>query len=47
VYFQAALAARVTQLAVIDALFVSLALKNKNRTAARLQRAAEELQNRY
>jgi DNA-binding MurR/RpiR family transcriptional regulator len=42
-YFQAPLASRVTQLAVIDALFVALALKNKNRTARRLQRSAEEL----
>jgi DNA-binding MurR/RpiR family transcriptional regulator len=42
-YFQAPLASRITQLAVIDALFVSLALKNKNRTAARLQQSAEEL----
>jgi RpiR family transcriptional regulator, carbohydrate utilization regulator len=42
-YFQAPLASRVTQLAVIDALFVFLAQKNKNRTAARLQQSAEEL----
>ena len=42
-YFQAPLASRVTQLAVIDALFVSLALKQKNRTAARLQQSGEEL----
>jgi RpiR family transcriptional regulator, carbohydrate utilization regulator len=42
-YFQAPLASRITQLAVIDALFVALALKNKNRTAARLQRSGEEL----
>jgi DNA-binding MurR/RpiR family transcriptional regulator len=35
-YFQAPLASRVTQLAVIDALFVFLALKHKNRTAERL-----------
>jgi DNA-binding MurR/RpiR family transcriptional regulator len=42
-YFQAPLASRITQLAVIDALFVSLAQKNKNRTAGRLQRSAEEL----
>ena len=45
-YFQAPLASRVTQLAVIDALFVFLALKNKNRTAARLQQSAEALQER-
>jgi RpiR family transcriptional regulator, carbohydrate utilization regulator len=42
-YFQAPLASRVTQLAVIDALFVTLALQNKNRTAARLQQSAEAL----
>jgi DNA-binding MurR/RpiR family transcriptional regulator len=42
-YFQAPLASRVTQLAVIDALFVSVALKYKNRTAARLQQSSEEL----
>jgi DNA-binding MurR/RpiR family transcriptional regulator len=42
-YFQAPLASRVTQLAVIDALFVSLALKNKNRTATRLQKSSEAL----
>jgi RpiR family carbohydrate utilization transcriptional regulator len=42
-YFQAPLASRVTQLAVIDALFVSLALKHKNRTAGRLQQSGQEL----
>ena len=42
-YFQAPLASRVTQLAVIDALFVSLALKHKNRTAAKLQQSGQEL----
>lgn len=42
-YFQAPLASRMTQLAVIDALFVSLASKNKNKTAAKLQQSAEEL----
>ncbi|MFN7996684.1 MAG: MurR/RpiR family transcriptional regulator [Bryobacteraceae bacterium] len=42
-YFQAPLASRVTQLAVIDALFVYLAQKNKNRTAAQLRQSAEEL----
>ena len=45
-YFQAALASRVTQLAVIDALFVTLALRHKTRTAERLQQSAEELQKR-
>jgi len=42
-YFQAPLASRITQLAVIDALFVSLALKNKNKTAAQLQQSGAEL----
>jgi DNA-binding MurR/RpiR family transcriptional regulator len=42
-YFQAPLASRITQLAVIDALFVTLALKNRNKTAARLQQSGEEL----
>lgn len=42
-YFQAPLASRVTQLAVIDALFVFLALKQKNKTASRLQQSGEEL----
>lgn len=42
-YFQAPLASRVTQLAIIDALFVSLALRHKNLTAARLQQSGEEL----
>lgn len=45
-YFQAPLASRVTQLAVIDALFVSLALRHRNKTASRLQRAGEELHKR-
>jgi DNA-binding MurR/RpiR family transcriptional regulator len=42
-YFQAPLASRVTQLALIDALFFSLALKHKTRTAARLQQSGAEL----
>lgn len=42
-YFQAPLASRVTQLALIDALFVFLALKHKSRTATRLQQSGEEL----
>lgn len=42
-YFQAPLASRITQLAVIDALFVILAVKNKNKTAARLQQSAQAL----
>lgn len=45
-YFQAPLASRVTQLAIIDALFVSLALRHRNKTASRLQRAGEELHKR-
>jgi RpiR family carbohydrate utilization transcriptional regulator len=42
-YFQAPLASRATQLALIDALFVFLALKHKTRTAATLQKSGEEL----
>jgi RpiR family transcriptional regulator, carbohydrate utilization regulator len=42
-YFQAPLASRITQLAVFDALFVALAMKNKNKMAARLQASGEEL----
>lgn len=45
-YFQAPLASRVTQLALIDALFVSLALKHKSRTTARLQQSGEALNKR-
>jgi DNA-binding MurR/RpiR family transcriptional regulator len=46
-YFQAPLASRVTQLAVIDALFVTLALKHKNKTGLRLQESREELRKRW
>jgi DNA-binding MurR/RpiR family transcriptional regulator len=42
-YFQAPLASRVTQLAIVDALFVFLAQKHKDRTAVELRNAAEEL----
>jgi DNA-binding MurR/RpiR family transcriptional regulator len=42
-YFQAPLASRVTQLALIDALFVSVALKHKTQTAAHLQQSREDL----
>lgn len=42
-YFQAPLASRVTQLAIIDTLFVSLALNHKDKTAERLQESGEEL----
>jgi RpiR family transcriptional regulator, carbohydrate utilization regulator len=42
-YFQAPLASRITQLAIVDALFVSLAQKNKDRTAIQLRNAGEEL----
>ncbi|MEO8662229.1 MAG: MurR/RpiR family transcriptional regulator [Bryobacteraceae bacterium] len=42
-YFQAPLASRITQLAIVDALFVSMAQKNRDRTAAQLQSAAERL----
>jgi RpiR family carbohydrate utilization transcriptional regulator len=42
-YFQAPLASRITQLAIVDALFVFIAQKNRDKTAARLQSSAEEL----
>jgi DNA-binding MurR/RpiR family transcriptional regulator len=42
-YFQAPLASRITQLAIIDALFVFLAQKHKDRTAVELHNAGEEL----
>src|SRR5260370_9997895 len=42
-YFQAPMASRITQLAVVDALFVVVALRHKNRTAAHLQDAGKEL----
>jgi DNA-binding MurR/RpiR family transcriptional regulator len=42
-YFQAPLASRITQLAVVDALFVAVALRHKNRTVAKLQDAGEKL----
>jgi RpiR family carbohydrate utilization transcriptional regulator len=42
-YFQAPLASRITQLAVVDALFVYLAQKHKDRTAVELRNAGEEL----
>ena len=42
-YFQAPMASRITQLAVVDALFVAVALKHKNRTVEQLQNAGEEL----
>jgi DNA-binding MurR/RpiR family transcriptional regulator len=42
-YFQAPLASRITQLAIVDALFVFLAQKHKDRTAVQLRNAAEEL----
>lgn len=41
-YFQAPLASRITQLAIIDALFVFLAQKHKERTAIALRNSAEE-----
>jgi DNA-binding MurR/RpiR family transcriptional regulator len=46
-YFQASLASRITQLAVLDALFVALAMKNKNRTAARLQGSGAQRQSDF
>ena len=42
-YFQAPLASRIAQLAIIDALFVFLAQKHKERTAVALRNAGEEL----
>jgi DNA-binding MurR/RpiR family transcriptional regulator len=42
-YFQAPLASRITQLAIIDALFVFLAQKHKDRTAIALRNSGEEL----
>jgi RpiR family carbohydrate utilization transcriptional regulator len=42
-YFQAPLASRITQLAIIDALFVFLAQKHKERTAIALRNSGEEL----
>jgi RpiR family carbohydrate utilization transcriptional regulator len=42
-YFQAPLASRITQLAIVDALFVFLARKHKERSNMRLYKAGEEL----
>lgn len=42
-YFQAPMASRVTQLAVMDTLFVSLALKDRARTSNRLHHSVQEL----
>jgi DNA-binding MurR/RpiR family transcriptional regulator len=42
-YFQAPLASRITQLALVDALFVSIALRRKNRTLAQLRSAGIKL----
>lgn len=42
-YFQAPLASRVTQLAIVDALFVHIAQRHRDRTAAQLQSSAGEL----
>jgi RpiR family carbohydrate utilization transcriptional regulator len=42
-YFQAPLASRITQLALVDALFVSIAQRRKNKTTLYLQRAGEKL----
>jgi RpiR family carbohydrate utilization transcriptional regulator len=42
-YFQAPLASRITQLAIVDALFVFLARKHKQRSNMRLYKAGEEL----
>lgn len=40
-YFQAPLASRITQLALVDALLVSIAQRPKNKTSTHLQRAGE------
>ena len=42
-YFQAPLASRITQLALVDALFVAIAQHRKNKTTLHLQRAGEKL----
>jgi RpiR family transcriptional regulator, carbohydrate utilization regulator len=42
-YFQSPLASRITQLAIVDALFVFLARKHKERSNMRLYKAGEEL----
>jgi DNA-binding MurR/RpiR family transcriptional regulator len=42
-YFQAPLASRITQMALIDAIFVSLVQKGKRKAVERLQRASEAL----
>jgi len=45
-YFQAPLASRITQLALVDALFVAIAQRRKNKTSIHLQRAGEKLLDR-
>jgi len=42
-YFQAPLASRITQLALVDVLFVSIAQRRKNKTTTHLQRAGKKL----
>jgi DNA-binding MurR/RpiR family transcriptional regulator len=42
-YFQAPTASRVTQLAVMDALFVSIALRRKSQSTKQLHRIGEQL----
>jgi len=42
-YFQAPLAARITQLALVDVLFVYIALRKKSKTMKSLQRTGEKL----
>ncbi|MEW5976238.1 MAG: MurR/RpiR family transcriptional regulator [Acidobacteriota bacterium] len=42
-YFQAPLASRITQLALVDALFVAIAQRRKNKTMMQLHRAGEKL----
>ena len=45
-YFQAPLASRITQLALIDALFVYLAIRHKETTGERLRQSVEVLHRR-
>jgi RpiR family transcriptional regulator, carbohydrate utilization regulator len=42
-YFQAPMASRITQVAVLDALFVSISLRRKTRTMKELHRLGEKL----
>ncbi len=44
-YFQAPLASRITQLALVDALFVSIAQRRKNKTTTHLSGPAKNCWN--